>query len=310
MLKLGIIGMSEGNGHPYSWAAIINGDFDRKEMAACGFAGIPVYLEANSDTLGIDGAWVTHVWTQERKISEHIARASLIENVVDRAEEMIGGVDAVLLARDDPENHVSMARPFLDADVPIFIDKPLASNWKDLAYFAEQNEKGKLFMSCSSMRYASECRTAKTELASLGELQLATVVGKKDWVKYGVHMLEALFALLDDPKAVSVQHVSETGKDIVLVKFENGFLATVHLFMDIAPTFQLSLFGRDGWRLVEIKNSYTMFKESLSEFIRSIREGKPRLAFSKTENIVRTLIGAQESLKNGGKIVSIQGFNR
>ena len=306
MLKLGIIGMSEGNGHPYSWAAIINGNFDRKEMATCGFAGIPIYLEANSDTLGIDGAQVTHVWTQDRKISEHIARASLIDNVVDKAEEMIGQVDAVLLARDDPENHVAMARPFLDADIPIFIDKPLAITRQDLAYFAEQNEKGKLFMSSSSMRYAGECRTVKTELASLGELELATVVGKKDWIKYGVHMLEALFALMDDPKAVSVQHVSESGKDIVVIKFDNGLLATVHLFMDITATFQISLFGRDGWRLIDIKNSYAMFKENINEFVRSVRQGHSRLDFAKTKNIIGTLIGARESLECGGGIIKLR----
>jgi len=146
------------------------------------------------------------------------------------------------------------------------------------------------------MRYASECRTVKTELASLGDLELATVVGKKDWIKYGVHMLEALFALLNDPRAVSVQHISESGKDIVLIRFENGVLATVHLFMNISPTFQLSLFGSNGWRLIEIKNSYSLFKENINEFIRSLRERKSRLSFEKTENIIRTLIGAKESL--------------
>ena len=305
MLKLGIMGMSEGNGHPYSWSAIINGDFDRSQMATCGFAGIPVYLEANRDTLGIDGARVTHVWTQDKSLSEHIATASMIENVVDSAEEMIGQVDAVLLARDDPENHLTIAKPFLDAGVPIFIDKPLAITRQDLAYFSEQNKKGKFIMSCSSMRYAGECRAARTELASLGPLELATVVGKKDWVKYGVHMLEALFAVLDDPRAVSVQHVSESRRDIVIVRFANGLLATVHLFMNIAPTFQLSLFGRNGWRLVEIKNSYAMFKENLTEFIRSLHQGKARLDFARTENIIRTLIGARESLERGGEIVEL-----
>ena len=303
MIKLGIIGMSKGNGHPYSWSSIINGNFDRVTMDKCGFAGIPLYLKANSDTLGIDGTKVTHIWTQDRGVSEHIARASMIENVVEKAEEMIGQVDAVLLARDDPENHVQMAKPFLDANVPIFIDKPLAITSKDLEYFSEQNEKGKMFMSSSSMRYSVECRTVKTELASLGKLELATVVGTKDWVKYGVHMLEALFALLDDPKVISVQHVGQSGKDIVSLKFENGFAATVHLFVDIAATFQLSLFGNAGWRLVEIKNSYSMFKENLVEFIRSVREGKSRLNFQKTENIIRTLIAAKESLDLGGKTI-------
>ncbi len=305
MIKLGIIGMSPGNGHPYSWAAIVNGGFNREEMDRCGFAGIPVYLEANRDTLGIPGAKITHVWTQDRKLSEHIAKASMIDNVVNKAEEMTGQVDAVLLARDDPENHLAMAQPFLDAGVPVFIDKPLAVTREDLEYFRGQNEKGRLIMSCSSMRYAPECRTVKTEIAELGKLELAAVVGKKDWIKYGVHMLEALFSLLGDPKAVSVQHAGQPGKDIVLIRFEDGFTASVHMFMDISATFQITLFGQEGWRNVDFRNSYAMFKENLMEFVKSVSEGKSRLAFEKTENIIRTLIGALESLGQNGKAVDL-----
>jgi hypothetical protein len=86
---------------------------------------------------------------------------------------------------------------------------------------------------------------------------------------------------------------------------ENGLLATVHIFKDISPTFQLSLFGRDGWQQVEIKNSYSMFKENINEFIRSVQDGQPRLPFENTENIIRTLIGAKDSLKNGGKTIHL-----
>ncbi len=32
-LRLAMLGMVEGNGHPYSWSAIINGDYDKEEMA-------------------------------------------------------------------------------------------------------------------------------------------------------------------------------------------------------------------------------------------------------------------------------------
>ena len=42
-LKLGIIGLSSDNGHPYSWSAIFNG-YDPEEMARCPFPGIPEYL--------------------------------------------------------------------------------------------------------------------------------------------------------------------------------------------------------------------------------------------------------------------------
>ena len=303
MLKIGIIGMSPGNAHPYSWSSIINGRFDADIISRQGYPAVSTYLEANQDTVGLNDAQVTHIWTQDREVSENIARSSGIGNVVKNLEDMVGQVDAVILARDDPENHVSMSRPFLEAAIPLFIDKPLAINRDDLAFFAEENAKGKLIMSCSSMRYANECRTAKTELESLGRLELVTAVGKKDWVKYGVHMLEGLFALLDDPKPVSVKNVGYDQKDIVYIEFENGIQAIVNIFMNIGLTFQISLFGQKGWRLIEIKNSYSMFRDNIIQFVRSVQEGKSRLEFEKTENIIKTLIAGKESLELGGKTI-------
>jgi len=293
--------MSPGNAHPYSWSSIINGVFDGDEITRVGYPGVAAYLEANRDTLGIDGAKVTQVWTQDRKISESIAGSGGIAHVADNLEDMIGEVDAVILSRDDPENHVAMAKPFIDAGIPLFIDKPLAMTMKDLAWFSAAHVKGKFIMSCSSTRYANECRAVKPELNALGKLELITAVGKKDWPKYGVHLLEAVFALLDDPRPLSVRHVGEDQKDIVQVEFENGLMAIFHLYMDIAPTLQVSVFGQKGWRLIEMKNSYSMFRDNIIEFVRSVRDREPRLSFDKTENIIRTLIAAQQSLQQGGK---------
>jgi hypothetical protein len=264
------------------------------------------YLQANQDTLGINTARVTHVWTQDKLVSESIAACSQIANVVTDMHDMIGQVDAVILSRDDAENHVGMAKPFIDAGIPIFIDKPLAITREDLAYFSREVAKGKFIMSCSSMRFANECHIGKTRLSSAGKLQLATAVGKKDWLKYGVHLLEALFYLLDDIRPVSVQHIGKEGKAIVCLEFENGFFATLHLFMDITSTFQLSLFGTEGWELIEIRDSYSMFRTNIIEFIRSIQQGKPSIPFTATENIILTLIAGKESMEKGGKLIRLK----
>jgi len=305
MIKLGMIGMSAGNAHPYSWSSIINGRFDKNELTNAGYPAVSAYLEANKDTLGINAARVTCIWTQEKEISESIARSAQIENVVENLEDMIGKVDAVMLSRDDPENHVEMARPFIDAGIPIFIDKPLASNRADLAYFSKEVANGKFIMSCSSQRYSNECRTAKQELVNFGKLELITAVGKKDWIKYGVHLLEAIFALSGDPIPVSVKHVGEHDKDIVHITFDNGMQAMVYLFMDISPLFHITLYGQKGWRFIEIKNSYSQFRDTIIEFIRSVEEGKPRLSFDKTLNIIQTLIAAGESLEQGGITIDL-----
>lgn len=301
--------MSPGNAHPYSWSAIINGHFNGDEINKIGYPAVATYLEANKDTLGLAGARVSHVWAQEKSIAESIAKTTQIDFVVNDLEEMTKAVDAVILARDDPDQHIAMAKPFIDANIPIFIDKPLAISIQELNWFAEQQAQGKFIMSCSSMRYANECRTAKTELGTFGEIELITGVGKKDWIKYGVHLLEAIFALLDDPKTHSVQHIGKKDKDIVHIELETGVQVLVHLFKEISPTFQLSIFGQKGWRLVEIKNSYSMFRDNIIEFIRSVEAGKPRLSFDKTANIIRTLIAAKESLEQGGKTMHINTSN-
>lgn len=306
LIKIGIIGMSPGNAHPYSWSSIINGCFDDNEIRKVGYPAVSDYLTANKDTLGIPNAKVICVWTQDRTISESIAKTSRIPHIVDNLEDMASQVDAVILSRDDPENHVSMAKPFIDAGIPIFIDKPLATTQEDLQYFADKNAEGRLIMSCSSMRYANECRVVKQELASFGQLELITATGKKDWIKYGVHLMEAVFSLLDDPQPISVKHVGEPDKDIVVIKFIDGTVFTLHLFKEIAGTFQFSVFGRNTWRLIDIKNSYSMFRDNIIEFLRSVQDGKSRLEFAKTENIIRTLIGAKESAEQGGKTIMLK----
>ncbi len=273
MVRIGIIGMSPGNAHPYSWSAIINGHFDGEEISRVGYPAVAAYLRANRDTLGIPAAKVTYVWTQDRAISQSIADATRIPHIVDNLEDMAGEVDAVILARDDPESHRAMATPFIEAGIPVFIDKPLAFSWEDLSWFSDQVGRGKFIMSCSSMRYANEVRVLRQELDGLGKISLVTAVGKKDWKKYGIHLLEAIFALLDDPVPVSVQHVGASDRDVVVLELEDGPTVTLHVFQEITGTFQVSVFGEKGWRLADIKNSYSMFRDNIIEFVRSVGEG-------------------------------------
>ncbi len=166
-------------------------------------------------------------------------------------------------------------------------------------------EKGCQIEQLDVVNNDDQFRVVEQVLKIFGKIELATVVWKKDWIKYGVHMLEALFALFDDPKAVSVKNISKSGKDIVFIEFETGLLATVHLFYDIVGTFQISVFGSEKWRLIEIENSYSMFRDNLNEFVKSLQQGKVRLEFKRTENIIRALIAGKDSLKNNGQTIKL-----
>ena len=84
-IALAMLGMVDGNGHPYSWSAIFNG-YDPEAMASCPFAGIPEYLDKQpKHTLGIPGAKVTHIWTDDPADAVAVAKASLIPNNAPKA---------------------------------------------------------------------------------------------------------------------------------------------------------------------------------------------------------------------------------
>jgi len=64
-LRLAMLGMIEGNGHPYSWSAIVNG-YDPVEMAECPYPSIIAYMGRQPlESIGIPGARVTHIWTDD-----------------------------------------------------------------------------------------------------------------------------------------------------------------------------------------------------------------------------------------------------
>ena len=155
-IRLAMLGMVDGNGHPYSWSVIFNG-YHPEEMAKCPFAGIPVYLNKEpKDTLRIPGVRVTHIWTDDPADARHVAKASRIPNVVDRPEDVIGQMDAVIVATDKGHEHVARCKPFVDAGLPIFVDKPMVDNEADLRTFSRWVADGAAILSSSCMRYGKE----------------------------------------------------------------------------------------------------------------------------------------------------------
>ena len=302
MYRLGIIGLSPGNGHPYSWSAIFNG-YDKEKMAPCPFPVIPEYLsKVDPATMGIEGARVTHIWTQDRKVSEDVAGASLIENVVDNMEDLIGAVDAVILARDDGENHLTMARPFLEAGVPLLIDKPLTDNAADLRPFVRYYEAGKPLMSCSSLRYADEVIEAKAEV---GRVLTAHAITGKYWRTYGIHIIEALYAVMGGG-IESVQNVGREGEEIVHLQFADGRHAVAQSFKGIAFALHCAFYGDRASKIVTSTSAYSSFRNMLVQFVEMLKTGKSPVDWRETVETIKVVVAAIVSLQEGNRVVRLE----
>ncbi len=271
-----MLGMIEGNGHPYSWSAIVNG-YDPVEMAECPYAGIPQYLGAQPlESVRIPGARVTHIWTDDPADAPKVARASNIEHVVARPEDVIGQVDAVIIATDDGDEHVRRARPFIEAGLPVFIDKPMATNIADLNQFLRWHRDGRTILSTSGMRYAPEMRQIaerrerprraaldhEFHVQDLGALRHPRARGGVSRARPGFPERAALCSTAD-PTIAHLAHRSGVQVTLAAIHDAYGSFGAVHAY------------GTKGELALKLPDTYAAFRAQLLAFIELLRTGEP-----------------------------------
>lgn len=305
-IRLGIIGMTEGNGHPYSWSAIFN-NYDTQAMTnECPFAGIPAYLNKEPKaTVPIGGANVTHIYCDRREDAALVAKCSLIPHIVSAPEEMIGQVDAVIIATDIGSEHVRRARPFIEAGLPVFIDKPLCDNRSDLAIFHKWvvDEKRPI-MSSSSLRYSKEYAPYRLSTNELGDLRFVSMTMAKKWETYGIHALEAIYPIVG-PGFRTIRNTGSYERNIVHMTHARGIDIIIACVKDVQYGGALRLAGTKGNVIVCSTDTFYAFKAQLRSFTDFLRTGQHSYPFSETEELMQLLIGGIESRENGGALISL-----
>ncbi len=287
VIRVGMIGLSEGNGHPFSMSAIINGYSDTG-LAESGWPVIHEYVKRRHPSeFGVGELRVTHAWTQDPDITRRLCEASLIDHAVKHAEDMVGAVDAVILARDDHESHREMAAPFLEAGLPIFVDKPLTLSLTELEYFRPYIERGQL-MSGSAMRFATELDSVRAEIDSYGQVKLIRGAVLNDWARYGIHMLDAILPLLSSRPVAVMPHAAP--HDSIAITTEDGTLVLIDALRDVPKTFRVDIFGTKRVSSHEISDNFGMFRRMLWQFAEMIRIGRPTIPARQTLAVLQVLI--------------------
>jgi len=294
MLKIGIIGTSEGNGHPYSFSAIING-YDDKNMSMSGWNNIYMYLkERDFSDFGISDAKVTHVWTQNLDESIKIAKASKINNVVDNYEDMIKDVDAIIIARDDYESHIKIAKSFLEAGKYVFIDKPLSLDINDIIYFKPFLESGQL-VSCSGIKYAPELDKIRRDINEFGKIKLIRGTTVKSWEKYAIHMLDGIFSVVPF-NVKSVQYNNSNHESFTLYNYD-GSIIQIDALGSSEPILRIEFFSDIKYYRADTLDAFLSFKRLLSNFIFRIERGLVDNSSVLTINLMKVLIAGKMAQK-------------
>lgn len=295
-LNVGMIGFNEGNGHPFSFSAIING-YDKAAMKASGWDVIYNYLECCDQTEFCNfPAKVTHVWGQDKEMCQKLSEACFIDNICENYTDMLGCVDAVIIARDDYESHFELAIPFLEQSIPVFVDKPLSLDKDELVAFRPYLEKG-LLMSCSGFRYARELDAVRRDISQCQEIKHASTSVILSWEKYGIHMLEALFSIT--PFTVkSVLCLPSPKSEIYILKNSDGSQFVINVLGCAAKTFNLNIWTEEKRYSVEIADNFSAFRRTLAHYFQMIETSASQIASQTTLNIMKVIMAGVKSRNN------------
>ncbi len=302
-IRLAMVGMVPGNGHPYSWSAIFNGYYP-EEFAKSPFPGIVGYLNKEpKDKLRIQGARVTHICCNDPADAVQISKAALIDNVARNPEDVIGHVDAVIIATDKGFEHVDRCRPFVDAGLPVFVDKPMVDNEQDLKTFCKWVSDGKAILSSSCMRYAKEFAPYRMSTNNLGELRYAGMTMAMTWERYGIHALEGIYPIVG-PGFISVRNTGDIDHNVVHLKHASGADVVLIVNKDMFGGFGLlTLAGTEGNAQAAWSDSFFSFKAQLQSFIDYLRTGTRPFPFEETIELMKMVIAGTRSREDGGREV-------
>jgi predicted dehydrogenase len=225
--------------------------------------------------------------------------------VVARPEDVIGQVDAVLISTDDGTDHVRRARPFVEAGLPVFVDKPLTTTMEDLRTFITWERAGAPLLSSSGLRYAPELAGLEADRGRFGEIRWLSIATAKTWERYGIHALEPAFVLLG-PGFESVRLESHPGTEVAHLVHRSGTQVTLPVIYDGGPSFgALQVSGNQGFAQLRFTDTYTAFRAQLLSFIDFVRTRRKPYPFTHTVELMAVLIAGIRSRKRKGQRVEV-----
>jgi predicted dehydrogenase len=263
MLKIGLLGSDSS--HAERFSELLNR------------ADHPNYLaDAN--------ARITAIWGQEAERTRQAADHGKIETIVESPTDMLGQVDAVFCITRHGGRHLDLVRPFLEAGVPTFVDKPLATEPEDArAIVALAQQHSVPFTSYSTVRFSAATQTFLAKSKELGGVRVGVYTGPASRrnpyggvIFYAIHSIELMLMVqgtgVQWVEAVEGPAVDENGNGnmTVVCAWQDGATATLELTVDAHYGFRAMALGREGFHCAHIDIS-DCYREGMKRILPCLR---------------------------------------
>lgn len=263
MYRIGIIGSE--NSHAMAFSRI----FNSLEPEAAG-------LYPDLEVTAIGGA--------DREESRKVAEACGIGFIAEQPEDMLGRVDAVMITARNGAFHLPYARPFIEAGLPAFIDKPIANDGEQARALLELAARyGVPVVGGSSTKYVADVLAMKAAAASgeLGVLRSGAVSAPVNldnpyggFYFYASHLVEIVMTIFGYGPA-SVTALRGEGRVTALFHYP-GYDVTGH-FIEGTGLYSAAAFGTAGVRqsMIDISSCYSLEAANFARMLRTGRADQP-----------------------------------
>lgn len=300
MLRLGIIDMDSSHSIEFT-----------RRFNRCG---------VDADQI-VDGATVVLGYAGESLMSpERVPgfRKQVLEcgvELVDSPEAMIGRIDAVLVLSICGDAHLARVRPFLEAGIPSYVDKPFACTLKDAAEMVDlAQRRGVPMFTSSSLRYSHDLIAFREKLPALGGLHGAISwgpakrhPGNPGLFHYGIHAVEVLYSLM----GTGCEEVSATWSEdaeVVTGRWSDGRLGTVRGIRRGCTGYGGAVFCEAGIVPVPACSQYA-YRNLCRAMVETFTSGKPAVPHETSLEIVRFILAALASEHHGGRAMRLDTTN-
>jgi len=255
----------------------------------------------------VPGWEVTHVWGETPEFAAKAAHEGRIPTIVGDYTEMIGEVDGVAIDHRDGKHHLPAARPFIEAGVPVFVDKPFCTDLAEgVEFVGFAREKGVPVTSFSVISLQQSVLAFSQAAKKLGRLRSVFTAGPCDVESehggvffYGIHTVEMVCNLLGaEPALVTIaRHNTDA---VATVTFDGGPIATFAFLRDLwNPGFTAFAYGEEGAHYAELPFDQKMYLAGIRTFgtmFETKQEPLPPVAYLRPVAILEAM---QESLATG-----------
>lgn len=234
--------------------------------------------------------------------------------ILEDPTDLLGKVDAVLVESNEGGMHRGRALPFLEAGIPVFVDKPLTTSTADARRLVEAAQaSGASLLSASALRFALEIQEIQARGAELGPILGADTCTpcslnprNPGLFHYGVHGVEMLYALMG-PGCEAVRTIWQEGTEVVVGRWADGRLGTVRGTRMGVYAFAFTVFAEKGVVQRSV-DGRTFYRELCKQIVETLSKRVWPVAPAELVEVVAFQEAALKSQENGGAEISLSSL--